>query len=425
MKKFVLIIIGIFFISLVSATVTIYKPNDPVTNLTATNISGSLEADTYLIRVVVLGNETANWGYRAQLRSPPSNMVNITLDSTGGIRLNWTNSTDGRATANYIFIKKGDTQWYMFTQMGHNGVIGESYDMTTYTWYKYRMDIWHNDSNSPDPNVPFGLNQWNGTGMIKITGDSPTLYFANIVTALKNAHGGELPDTIFYDGFYGFAGFWSIDSYDATSGSLSISYWDLWLMSLENGADFQIISIGNNIQQTSISFPMQAGAANYVNLRNANLQGITIDGGFYGMDTSYWYNTQMETTTDTFIQNSRIHLSFPKIRSADGFKNTHLFASNILAMYCGNEVDPVMDIQLMYGSIRFTSSSCGVNNLTFKNLYSNGVFSFDFDIRRNRAYSPYAGEVQIIDSTFDRDNNLPKIYYYAQGYNFRPAFVGK
>lgn len=424
MKKLILILMGIFLISFISATITVYKPNDPVTNLQATNISGTMPAGNYQIRIVVLGTMSpSTQRYSSQQRSPPSNLVNITLDAPGGISLNWTNATDGYSKRMYIYVMKDDSTWRVNTQApeGVSGVTGEEYNLTEWITSPYGTPIWGVDSNTPDPPVPYGLDSWQGIGLVKVTGDAGSLYFVHIVSAIKTAYGGTLPNSTYYNDFYTFAGFWSIDTYSATSGSLTISAWDLWLMAWYNGNNFQIKSTKSSTYKTAMAFPMYAGSSTFIYFGNADLNQVTIHQGATGMDSTYWGSMQSTNNAYTFLKGSIVSYAYPKVYSATGFQNSLIYCGEVLIFYCGNEASPIIDTSIMSGSIRYYKTYCGVNNLTFRNLYTSGTYSFDINSRQNTAS---ASRMKVIDSIFEgRSDNIPTIYWYNYGYN-SPILVG-
>lgn len=69
--------------------IVIHKPNDPVTSFTLTQITGSLPADTYKIRLEVQGSESPGYqAQQAQQRSAPSSEETMILTSSAGIQMN-------------------------------------------------------------------------------------------------------------------------------------------------------------------------------------------------------------------------------------------------------------------------------------------------------------------------------------------------
>ena len=426
MRKLILILLfGVFFISFASATITVYKPPAPVTNLQATNISGTMPAGNYLIRLVVFGNMSPSSSrYASQHRSSPSNLVNITLASTGGIKLNWTNSTDGYAKTMLIFIMKDNDRWKFNVQApeGYNGVTGEEYNLTEFYASNYGTPIWGVDTNTPDPPVPYGLDSWQGMGIVKVTGDAGSLTFAHIVSAIETAYGGTLPNSTYYNDFYTFAGFWSIDTYSATSGSLTVSAWDLWLMALYNGNNFQIKSTSNPAYRTAMAFPMYAGSSTCVYFGNTNLNQVTIHQGATGMDANYWGTVQSSNNIYTFIKNSIVSFSYPKFYSASGFEGSIFYCGEGLFFYCGNEASPIIELTFAYGTIRYQGGYCGANNLTFRDITIAGSHAYDMNSRKNTGY---ASGVQFIDSTFSaRSDNIPIVYWFYQTYPHYPVLAG-
>lgn len=409
--------------------ITIHKPNDPVTGFSLSAIAGSLPADTYKVRLEVVGTATASTQHiGAQQRSAPSSEQTIVLGAVGGIRLNWTNPTDGLNKNTIIFIYSQTlNRWYYYLGVGYTGLDPAltTYDLIVWTVTQNCGTNWLKGSTSPNPAFPCGLNAEIGQGMIEINGAAGDITPSDLISALKTSYGGSLPANAYYNDFKTFWGCWSIKSTGATSGSLNLYAWELWMFGgIENSDDFNIFCSSNRIQQTILYSPAQQGSCCYYSFGKCDLNCASFGGGTYGMDSTYYGHVQMCTTSLSKFTDSIISGSFPSIYYHDTFDNCN-FICNQMILRNPTITAPVLKTTLLgSGCVRFSYSEG--NNMVQLLNWQIDRGSYQVDLRSDR--SGYTSAIlKFIDPYFPNTKSgydyIPVIYWRCYGREPNPVEI--
>lgn len=425
MKKLILLfLLGIFLLSFISATISIIPPPHQPENLTAENITGNLGADTYKFRVIHGGNmSTSRSG--AQLWSPSSNEVTININSTQAVHLHWDNSTDPWVSHTWLFVKKDSEDiWRMILANGYSPYLNNDYNFTTWSGKisAYNPQIWMKDGNSPDPSVPNNISTTDGVGMISVSGDAGSLSFIYVILALQNYYGGDLPNTTYWDGKYYFTGAWSLDTHLATSGTMDLSAWKLWMYGgIENGANFQLKAGYNTNQPTVIEIPPYAGSSNYLHFGKASLNNTIIGTGAQGLDANYFSSLQLATTDDTKIWNSVVTATYPSLAYLETYKNSKLIMSQLLVNYAWGKEQPFEDLNVLQGIVRIAYSY--TNDTYFRRLVHQQICTASYHIEMRFPYASSVYSTYLVDSEFPQCSDLP-IVYWRPSVASKPLYIG-
>ncbi len=424
----------VLLISFASAlSVIVVKPLDAPTGITLANVSGTIPAGNYSIVLVQLGNMTPHRD-TPRLESPPSEAINITLWTAGGIQINWTNSTNAWANGTNIYIRNVTTPysasqtWGYVSSTGYGVRYGNNYTMSNYTVSTYVPCIWMTDTNSPSPSMPFGMNTTGGTGLVYLSGTSGTVYIQTIVNAINTSYGGTLPNTIVWDGMGRFYGAWTIAVENLTTrGVFDISGDIVWLWGgyynpYWNGVQLKasVYSLG----PTLLEFPAYGGSTVYAFLGNTSLNNTIISSGALGLDASYTRGTQITIYNTTEIWDSVIIADYPSVKYQRTFLNTKLITSNILGYYYGGyDINKTLDnLKIITGQYRWGESR--TNDTVFKNLEVQTSCSTNYQIDMRftggGVYNPY-----FLNSKFTGCSDLPNVYWYrSYGYAARMMYLG-
>jgi hypothetical protein len=419
-KLFLLIIVGMFLISIGSVSslgTIVLKPLDAPTGMTLTNTTGTIPAGNYSIAIVHVGNMS---GYTStpRLESPPV-IMNITLNETGGIQVNWTNSTNPWLGGTMVFIKNVTAptySWYHVRSTGYvvNQKKGEGYVIGNVTTDNYAPEIWMTDSNTPNPSMPFGLNSTGGIGLVYITGTSGTIYMSDIVNAINASYGGTLPNTIAWDGFNRFYGAWTIAVLNSTTaGIFDVSGNTIWLWGgySNPGYPLQIKASWVGEQPTVLQFPPYQGSGSFTYWGNASLNNTIIGSGARGLDSSYTGSMQMTSYSNTYIWNSVVLVSYPILAYKDLFYKSKLGVGEAGIYYYGGKDLPIYDLTLIYGSLRWGESWSG--NDTYIIRYENQQTCASSYHINMRFFSKITSALYLVDSSFPQcSGNIPLVYWY-------------
>lgn len=436
-NKFLLIfLLGIFLISFTNALSTIViKPLDSPINVMLTNTSGTIPAGNYSIVLVHMGNVT---GYTStpMLCSPPTNPINITLWETGGIIVNWTNSTNPWALGSNIYIRNISNNnsgmpalnnpWQLAIPTGYGKRFGEGYIIRNWTVSSYASQPWMNDSSTPNPSMPFGLNTTGGVGLVYLTGTSGTYYLSDIVRDINNSYGGTLPNTIVWDGFDRFYGTWTIAIQNSTtSGVFDISGATIWLWGgyYNPGYPLQLRASANTYNPTIWQSPPTQGSAIFTYWGNASLNNTIIGSGTKGMDTDYMGSMQEMPYSNTDIWNSIIMISYPRLIYQRTYWNSKLYAGDVLGYYYGGKDRPIEDLTIMTGSYRW-GESFG-NNDTYLKRFTSQVSCSSQQINMRFLGVGINKALYLIDYNLPNCAGIfPYVYWYTTTYSPTGLYLG-
>lgn len=424
MKKiYIALILGIFLLSFVSATLEVkfIEPLDPLVDFTVTPVSGgSQTAGTYDF-VAIVTDEKGSFRFGATPESTPIYANNIVLDGTQGVLFNvtWNATSHPSGYQVYFWYKLSSSNWGVITSL----VLGNaSYSYThitnpeTTVYYSHFSRSPYFISISITGGEPFDFPKDRGAGVIEINGSLGTTDLRTVFN-LMETEGLANTDIARWNNYNQFEGLWGLRIVDGTTGTLTINGMNLWVLGLDlgihvtDGRNYNVKMVSNSNGDTHISVPFYAGSATFIYFYNTYAEGITLQGGTYGYVGSGWGSTQIRLY-NTVLKNSRIHMIFPRVDNGmiNTYQDTVIYATQL--MFIQNSEDYVSSLTL-YGVLRFGYQQYNQRIEEIKLYSSNGAYDVD---ARCTAVIPKNSKLK--DSMFYYYDSSTREILYSQDYPF-------